>query len=162
MSGASPASFLSPGIGGAGTNAAIGGGASGASSGGRVTFADDTTGILGGAGLRRRRGGVGEKENAGANNMSSMSNMPSGGIRKASPLPPRASLLSLSPMMVGGGVGVGAMEGDSTKSTDDGKVSYCAAEHSTMWDEMWHFDSGFLGSYLTIWSLCIHPNIVHT
>ena len=119
MSGASPASFLSPGIGGGGS----------AASGGRVTFAEDSTGILGGAGLRRRRGGVGEKENAGINsnnnNMNSMnmgvmpsSSMLGGGgmLRKA---PPKASLLSLSPMMGGDGAGAGGTQTNGTKSGQD-------------------------------------------
>ena len=121
MSGASPASFLSPGIGSA---------ASSGTSGGRVTFAEDSTGILGGAGLRRRRGGVGEKENVGINsssnnnnnNMNSMGVMPSssvlggGGVRKA---PPKASLLSLSPMMGGDVTAAGATQTNSTKSGQD-------------------------------------------
>mmetsp|Transcript_33149 Transcript_33149/g.97791 ORF Transcript_33149/g.97791 Transcript_33149/m.97791 type:complete len:467 (+) Transcript_33149:278-1678(+) len=105
MSGASPASFLSPGI---------GGGGAGGSSSGRVTFADDSTGILGGGGLRRRRGGVGEKENVVGNHH--MATMPlGGGIRGKAP--PKASLLSLSPMMMGGGGALGdKMSGVDAKS----------------------------------------------
>ena len=105
MGGASPASFLSPGI---------GGGVGGAPGSGRVTFADDSTGILGGGGLRRRRGGVGEKENTAGIGNNPMATMPIG-FRKA---PPKASLLSLSPM--GGG---GALGSNKTSSNDAAKVS---------------------------------------
>ena len=119
MSGASPASFLSPGIGG-GTNA-IGGGTA---SGGRVTFAD------GGAGLRRRRGGVGEKENAGINSNSSSNNNTNmnsmGGMRKA---PPKASLLSLSPMMGGDVAGATQANGTDAKGGQDA-VAAVRAERS--------------------------------
>ena len=122
MSGASPASFLSPGIGG-GTNA-IGGGTA---SGGRVTFAEDR---LGGAGLRRRRGGVGEKENAGINSNSSSNNntnMNSMSImRKA---PPKASLLSLSPMMGGDVAGATQANGTDAKGGQDA-VAAVRAERS--------------------------------
>ena len=105
MGGASPASFPSPGIGGS---------VGGAPGSGRVTFADDSTGILGGGGLRRRRGGVGEKENTAGVGNNPMATMPIG-FRKA---PPKASLLSLSPM--GGG---GALGDKKTSSDDAAKVS---------------------------------------